>query len=164
MPKPDVMPVECIYDHDLERHDLERIVDTLHPEDILAALQEQIGDPRLQYDICIRFVGLEEGRVLNAQYRHKDYPTNVLSFPNTVKPPFAEAAAGLLGDIAICWPVVEEEAQMQSKSTRAHATHLIVHGILHLLGFDHAEEEQASVMEAHEVRILSALEFPDPYA
>lgn len=105
--------------------------------------------------VTVRFVGEEEGRELNCAYREKDYPTNVLSF--------AYSAVPLCGDLVVCVPVVEREALQQGKTVSAHFAHLIVHGMLHLQGYDHVTDTDASVMEACERDILSELGYPDPY-
>jgi len=107
--------------------------------------------------LTVRFVEGVEGRTLNAGYRGKDYATNVLSFPYETEPV-------LLGDLVLCWPVVQEEAAAQGKSVEAHCAHLIVHGILHLQGWEHEEDAEADEMEAEERTILAALGYPDPYA
>ena len=108
--------------------------------------------------ITIRFVDAEEGQALNRDYRHKDYATNVLSFPY-------EAEPALSGDLVVCVPVVEREANEQAKAADAHYAHLIVHGILHLRGYDHeTSAEDAQRMEALERDILAGLGYPDPYA
>lgn len=111
-------------------------------------------------ELSIRIAGAREGRSLNRHYRGRDYATNVLSFP-------AELPEGvrspLLGDIVICAMVVAREAREQHKPLRDHYAHLTVHGVLHLLGFDHASEPQARRMEALETAILAALDIPDPY-
>ena len=102
-----------------------------------------------------------EGRALNRDYRHKDYATNVLSFP--VELPEG-VAVDWLGDLVLCAPVVAQEAISQGKTLRAHYAHLVVHGVLHLLGFDHQNERDAERMEAEERRILALLGIADPYA
>lgn len=107
--------------------------------------------------VTIRFVDRKEGRGLNADYRNKDYATNVLSFPYETEPV-------LLGDLVLCWPVVEEEASAQDISTESHCAHLVVHGILHLQGWDHETDEEAEEMETEEREILATLGYPDPYA
>lgn len=111
-------------------------------------------------EVAIRLVGESEGHELNLTYRGKDYATNVLSFP-------AELPAGvdlpILGDIVICAPVVQREARVQGKDCRAHFAHLTVHGVLHLLGFDHEDPREAQSMEALERDILASLGFDDPY-
>ncbi|HEY9112791.1 MAG TPA: rRNA maturation RNase YbeY, partial [Rhodanobacteraceae bacterium] len=110
--------------------------------------------------LSIRIVGAREGRALNLQYRGKDYATNVLSFP-------AELPRGvvlpLLGDLAICAPVVAREARDQGKARRDHYAHLTVHGMLHLLGFDHQNARDAARMEKLETGILAKLGIADPY-
>ena len=107
--------------------------------------------------ITIRFVDEEEGRALNRDFRHKDYATNVLTFPYETEPV-------LCGDLVICRPVVEREAREQEISPEAHCAHLIVHGVLHLQGYDHETgDEDAEQMEALESAILEALGFEDPY-
>ena len=112
-------------------------------------------------ELSIRIVGMREGRVLNRQYRGKDYATNVLSFP--VELPRG-VTSPLLGDLVICAPVVAREAREQGKSPRDHYAHLTAHGVLHLLGFDHQDERDAVRMEALETRILAELGIADPYA
>jgi probable rRNA maturation factor len=111
--------------------------------------------------LSIRIVGAREGRALNLQYRGKDYATNVLSFP--VELPRG-VASPLLGDLVICAPVVAREAREQHKAPRDHYAHLTVHGVLHLLGFDHQNERDATRMETLETRILATLGIADPYA
>ena len=112
---------------------------------------------RIAGDLTIRIVDEAE---LNCRYRGKDKSTNVLSFPydgDMLDVP-------VLGDIVICGPVVMREAAEQGKEPRAHWAHLVVHGCLHLLGYDHVQESEAEVMEARERKILAGLGFPDPYA
>ncbi len=101
-----------------------------------------------------------EGRELNQQYRGKDYATNVLSFPFEAPP---GVDLGLLGDLVICAGVVEREAREQNKSREAHWAHLVIHGMLHLQGYDHQEPDEAETMENLEVHLLAELGFPDPY-
>jgi probable rRNA maturation factor len=108
-------------------------------------------------EVTVRFVDADEGRVLNRDYRNKDYATNVLSFP------YASAPA-VAGDLVVCLPVVLREAQEQNKPSAFHFAHLIVHGMLHLQGYDHETGDQdADRMEAREREILAALGYPDPY-
>jgi probable rRNA maturation factor len=107
--------------------------------------------------ITVRLVDAEEGQELNRDYRGKDYATNVLSFPYDVEPV-------VCGDLVLCAPVVAREADEQGKTLEAHYAHLIVHGLLHLQGYDHETgETQARQMEDHERTILAALGFTDPY-
>ena len=116
---------------------------------------------RKSTELSIRLVEAEEGRRLNRDYRGKDYATNVLSFP-------VELPEGvilpLIGDLAVCAPVVAREAAEQRKAPRDHWAHLTVHGVLHLLGHDHVHECEAEAMEALERRILESLGIADPYA
>ena len=119
-----------------------------------------LGAEHAGAELSVRIVDEPEMRALNARYRHKDYPTNVLSFPAGL-PPGVDVP--LLGDIVVCAPVVNREAAEQHKAARAHWAHMLVHGTLHLLGHDHERARDAAVMEALEVRILAGLKFPDPY-
>ncbi|MCL2022549.1 MAG: rRNA maturation RNase YbeY [Betaproteobacteria bacterium] len=107
-------------------------------------------------EVTIRLVSAEEGRQLNLQYRGRDYPTNVLSFPYGLPSEIA-------GDLALCPAVVEREAVEQKKSLEAHYAHLTVHGVLHLQGYNHENVAEAEIMETREREILEALGFPDPY-
>jgi probable rRNA maturation factor len=111
-------------------------------------------------ELAIRVVGLEEGQALNRDYRGKDYATNVLSFPAELPP---GVALPLIGDLAICAPVVAREAAEQGKPPAHHWAHMTVHGVLHLLGFDHVADTDAQRMESLETRVLASLGIPDPY-
>ena len=113
------------------------------------------GRGRERGELALRIVGNAESRSLNRRYRNKDKPTNVLSFPSD--------APGVLGDLVICAPVVSREAREQGKAAAAHWAHMVVHGVLHLLGFDHIRPADAKVMERRERAILARLSFPDPY-
>jgi probable rRNA maturation factor len=112
----------------------------------------------LEHDasVTVRIVGQAEGRALNRSYRGKDYATNVLTFV------FREAAP-FEGDLAICAPVVAREARVQGKSVTAHYAHLVVHGMLHLQGYDHESDEDAVIMERIETEIVTGLGYPAPY-
>lgn len=112
-------------------------------------------------ELAIRLVDAKEGRILNREYRGKDYATNVLSFPAELPP---GVKLPLIGDLAICAPVVAREAAEQGKAPRDHWAHLTVHGVLHLLGYDHVDDAEAEAMEALETRILAGLGIADPYA
>ncbi|PCJ38737.1 MAG: rRNA maturation RNase YbeY [Moraxellaceae bacterium] len=118
------------------------------------------AQPSAAFDITVRVVSNDEAKQLNSTYRNKDYATNVLSFP-------FEAPEGvqvnLLGDIVICSSVVNKEAQEQHKTAQSHWAHLTIHGTLHLLGFDHIDDNDAHEMEAIEVNAMAKLGFPDPY-
>ncbi|VAX12492.1 Metal-dependent hydrolase YbeY, involved in rRNA and/or ribosome maturation and assembly [hydrothermal vent metagenome] len=117
-------------------------------------------EQRENIELTLRIVDEAESMALNHQYRHKDYATNVLSFTYDIP---AEVEIELLGDLVICAPVVQREAAEQGKSEQAHWAHMIVHGLLHLLGFDHLNDADAKEMEAHEISILMQLEFTNPY-
>ena len=107
-------------------------------------------------ELTVRFVEAEEGRRLNAQFRGKDYATNVLTFPYAREPVLA-------GDIVLCLPVVLREAAQQGRPAAAQFAHLVVHGMLHLQGYDHETGDDARAMEHKERGILARLGFPDPY-
>jgi probable rRNA maturation factor len=106
--------------------------------------------------VTIRIVGSREGRLLNRNYRKKDYATNVLTF-------VFHASAPLEGDLAICAPVITREAREQRKTVAAHYAHMIVHGLLHLQGYDHETVREARLMEARERALLAGFGYPDPY-
>lgn len=149
----------------------------------LEALAERAGRATLAIlglpvaGFSISLMGCDDARiaVLNADFRGKPTPTNVLSWPSEERgPEFVGEAPELpdpgdpddpdpLGDIAIAWETCAREAEAQGKPMTDHVTHLIVHGILHLLGYDHIEDEDAALMEALEVRILASLGVSDPY-
>lgn len=111
-------------------------------------------------EVTVRIVDESESQQLNFDYREKDKPTNVLSFPFQC-PPGIELP--LLGDLVICAAVVAKEAKEQQKTLNAHWAHMVVHGSLHLLGFDHINDDDAAEMEAEEIQILAELGFADPY-
>jgi len=111
-------------------------------------------------ELVIRIVGEAEGAALNSTYRHKPGPTNVLSFPAEIP---AGVPLAVLGDLVICAPVVQREAREQGKAAEAHWAHMVIHGCLHLLGFDHVTEAQAAEMEPLESTLLAGLGFADPY-
>ncbi len=116
----------------------------------------QAGDAQ----VSIRIVDEAESQSLNKRYRGKDYPTNVLSFPMDI--PEALGIA-MLGDLVICAPVVEREARDQHKDTKSHWAHMVIHGMLHLQGYDHVEDEQAEEMERLEIQLMQQLGYTDPY-
>ena len=106
--------------------------------------------------MTIRIIGTDEARTLNREYRGRDYATNVLTFDYGGDPV-------LEGDIALCAPVVAEEARQQRKAVGAHWAHLVVHGVLHVQGYDHDNDADAARMEARETQIVTELGYPDPY-
>jgi probable rRNA maturation factor len=112
-------------------------------------------------EVCVHLVGDADIQVLNAQWRGVDAPTNVLSFPAVEPARLGEAR--LLGDVLIAFETVSREAEHERKALRDHYRHLVVHGFLHLLGFDHVEDGQAEAMEALETRVLARLGVADPY-
>jgi probable rRNA maturation factor len=111
----------------------------------------------------VRVVGPTESRRLNSRFRGRDKPTNVLSFPAAPIPASPASATRPLGDLVICPHVLRAEAREQQKSLRAHWAHLVVHGALHLIGYDHERESEASRMERREIRVLRSLGFANPY-
>lgn len=113
-------------------------------------------------ELTVRIVGEAESRELNAGWRGKDRPTNVLAFPGG-EPDLPGGADYPLGDLVVCAPVVAREAAEQGKSAAAHWCHMIVHGTLHLAGYDHQTPEEAARMEGLEREILAELGYPDPY-
>jgi probable rRNA maturation factor len=112
-------------------------------------------------ELSVRIVDTDEGRALNRDYRDKDYATNVLSFPAELPP---GVPLPILGDLVLCAPVIAREAEEQGKPLKHHYAHMLVHGVLHLLGHDHMDEAEAEAMEAIEREVLAGLGIPDPYA
>jgi probable rRNA maturation factor len=132
------------------------------------AASDEARARRTNANLTIRVVGAAESRALNRTWRGKDQPTNVLSFPSGdfsagMRDAPATAGRALLGDLAICAPVVKREAREQDKPAKAHWAHMVVHGVLHLLGYDHENDRDASVMEAREVAILGRFGYSNPY-
>jgi probable rRNA maturation factor len=111
-------------------------------------------------DVSVYIVDEAESQALNLQYRGQDKPTNVLSFPADIP---AEVGIPLLGDLVICAPVIAREAQEQNKHADAHWAHMFIHGTLHLLGYDHIENDAAETMEALETTLMAQLGFAAPY-
>jgi len=111
-------------------------------------------------ELSVLLAGRARSRALNARYRGRDRATNVLSFP---LPPSASAFGGLLGELVICPAVLQQEARAQHKSVRAHWAHMVVHGVLHLIGYDHEQSAAAQRMERREIRVLRRLGFANPY-
>jgi probable rRNA maturation factor len=130
-------------------------------EAVLGAVPVRDGgpEPAGPGELCVRLVDEAESAALNGQYRHGTGPTNVLSFPAEVHLPDLR----VWGDIVICVPLVQTEAAAQGKAFAAHFTHLVVHGVLHLLGYDHQSAAEAEQMETLEKRILGRFGVADPY-
>ena len=119
-----------------------------------------LGSMRRPAVLSVRIVGRARSRSLNSRYRHRDKPTNVLSFGGAGTVPDGRC---FLGELVMCAPVVAAEARSQGKTRESHWAHLTVHGVLHLLGFDHEVPGKALKMEAREIQILDRLGFSDPY-
>lgn len=117
---------------------------------------------RKRGEVTIRLVGKKEIQALNKTYRHKDKPTNILSFRSEL-PKDLPLKIPLLGDLVICSAIVNEEAKEQGKAPEAHWAHIVIHGALHLLGYDHESEADALLMEGKEIRLLKACGFSNPY-
>ena len=119
----------------------------------------QSSRPAREGEVCVRVVDEDESRRLNRDYRHRDAPTNVLSFPAAIDLPDAL----VWGDVVVCAPVVQREADAQGKPYEGHFAHVVVHGVLHLLGYDHQAAAAAAAMEKLEIRILDGFGISDPY-
>ncbi len=129
-----------------------------------AAFEAAGKSPAGEAQMTLRLVEEAEIVQLNRDYRHKTAPTNVLSFPFELPQGVSPSeCGGELGDVVICAPVVRREAAQQGKTAESHWAHMVVHGVLHLLGYDHVTEAEAERMEPLEVRILAALGFASPY-
>jgi probable rRNA maturation factor len=119
-----------------------------------------LAPSKKKYEFVIRIVGVKEITKLNKEYRKKNQPTNILSF--NFSPP-TNIKTNLLGDLVICAPMVKLEAKLQHKTIKAHFAHLTIHGILHLLGYDHYTPKDAEKMEKLEIKILKQLGFANPF-
>jgi probable rRNA maturation factor len=144
--------------------DMQKRVRTWSPRraDITAWTNAALGRRARNREVGVRVVGRAESRKLNSRYRGKDYATNVLSFPAS-SIPVSGPALMPLGDLVICPQVLRSEAREQQKSLRAHWAHLVVHGALHLIGYDHERSADARRMERREVTVLRRLGFTNPY-
>ena len=132
------------------------------------ALMQKWAEQALMSDVdaqvSLQVVDVDESQQLNNEYRGKDKPTNVLSFPMDLPAELiAEMEQLMLGDLVVCAQVVAEESQQQNKTTEAHWAHMLVHGMLHLQGYDHIEDDEAEKMEQQEIEILHQLGFENPY-
>jgi probable rRNA maturation factor len=119
-----------------------------------------LADINHDTEIVVRIVDEQESAELNEQYRHKQGPTNILSFPVEIPDGID---LDLLGDLVVCAPVLAQEAAQQDKPIAHHWAHIIIHGVLHLLGYDHLDDEQAEDMESKEIALLHQLNIPNPY-
>ncbi len=149
--------------------DIQRISEIETPSDkqllqwyqcLLQLLREQQRCSLDNIEITLRIVDIEEIKQLNRDYRGKDTPTNILSFPFDPPP---EVSLPLLGDLVVCAKVVMTEAREQGKDLSSHWVHLLIHGVLHLLGYDHQEEEEAEQMENLEITLLEKMGYVNPY-
>ena len=131
------------------------------PQSIERWVSAALNNQRDSTELSIRIVDTEEGQALNEQFRGSTGATNVLSFPFENESP---EPLPLIGDIVICAPVVLKEANEQNKTLNAHWAHMIIHGVLHLLGYDHQNENDANLMESLETEIMQGLGFPPPYS
>ena len=131
------------------------------PQSIERWVGAAIGNQRESTELSVRIVDAEEGQALNEQFRGSTGATNVLSFPFENESP---QPLPLIGDIVICAPVVAKEAREQNKALNAHWAHMMIHGVLHLLGYDHQNENDANLMESLETEIMQGLGFPPPYS
>ncbi|KRB88496.1 rRNA maturation RNase YbeY [Noviherbaspirillum sp. Root189] len=134
-----------------------RLKDLIPRTDIRRWVQAALFAPA---ELTIRFVNADEGRVLNREYRGKDYATNVLTFAYTED----EESEVTQADIILCTDVLQREADEQKKSVQAHTAHLVVHGVLHAQGYDHETDDEATEMEQLEIEILTSLGETNPYA
>ncbi|MEO1917994.1 MAG: rRNA maturation RNase YbeY [Candidatus Thioglobus sp.] len=134
---------------------------SINEKNLKDALQQVMTDlGKGNSELLIRIVDKTEIQNLNKTYRHKDQATNVLSFPSDLPKEIDEA---ILGDVVICTDVVTDEAKAQNKTFDEHLTHMAIHGILHLMGYDHIDETEASVMESLEIKILEKIGIANPY-
>jgi len=147
---------------DVVRHDgaWDEIAEQMLARASRAALAEAPALPAGDYELTILLTGDEEMRALNRTWRGKDAPTNVLSFPASE----SLSGPGLLGDVALACETIRDEARERNLALKDHVSHLVVHGVLHLLGFDHATDAEAERMEAIERTALASLGIADPYA
>ncbi len=125
-----------------------------------ALLEESQNTLHGEYELTVRIVDKDEIQTLNKTYRHQDKPTNVLSFPFEAPP---QIQLPLLGDLVICHDVVVDEAHQQQKTIAQHWAHIVIHGVLHLKGYDHIDDSDAEIMEALEIQILDKLNICNPY-
>lgn len=150
------MTYDITIQHTTDKHSVP--ANTLLRHYAKAALQRKLQAAELN----IRIVSIPDITELNTTYRHKQGPTNILSFPFDA-PPDIDFGVPILGDLVICADIVNKEAEDQGKTKEAHWAHMVIHGVLHLLGYDHENDQDAEKMEALEIIILEKLDFPNPY-
>ena len=119
-----------------------------------------LSNPQEQHEVVIRIVDEKESAALNQQYRHKNGATNILSFPFEAP---EHINSPLLGDLVICAPILEQQAIQQQKKLQHHWAHIVIHGLLHLCGYDHIDDTEAEEMEAKEIALLKQLNINNPY-
>lgn len=146
------------------------IAAALRANDIDVVLKNNAATPLKTLEIAVKFVTAKESATLNSYYRHKNCPTNILSFPcyeekeiTAILSHQSKADAITLGDLAICLPIVKQEAREQHKDCLAHLAHLIIHGALHLVGHTHATTRRAKAMETREIAALEKSGYENPY-
>ncbi|MDN2662958.1 rRNA maturation RNase YbeY [Psychromonas sp. 14N.309.X.WAT.B.A12] len=153
--------MELYVDLQLASEDQQALPDLAQLEKWVSAAIIKVSDHKRDLaELTVRIVDCEESQQLNADYRGKDKPTNVLSFPFQNPPGIT---LPLLGDLVVCKAVVEQEATEQQKPLISHWAHMLIHGTLHLLGYDHIEDEEAEVMEGIETELMIELGYSDPY-
>lgn len=129
-------------------------------QDLQTWIDTALHDYTPDTEIVVRIVDESESAALNSQYRHKQGATNILSFPADLP---EELELDLLGDLVVCAPVLEREAHEQHKLLQHHWAHILIHGVLHLLGYDHLNDKDAEDMETKEIALLKTLDIPNPY-
>lgn len=149
--------------HYIEIQDVVNSIGQPNPQQIQSWVDTALEELDRETEIVVRIVDEQESAQLNECYRHKLGPTNVLSFPFEMPEGLQDLEPNLLGDLVICAPVVEREALEQHKKVEHHWAHMIVHGVLHLLGYDHNDDEEAELMESKEIAILKKLKINNPY-
>jgi probable rRNA maturation factor len=148
-----VFDISILIEHLAWQNALENIEETC--ENTLIAASKFIDNMPKHTGVAVLLTSDEEIRQLNKQFRHKDSATNVLSFPND--------SDDYIGDMAMAWQTINKEAQAQDKSLIDHIKHLLIHGFLHLLGYDHIKDDEAEAMESLEIKILASMKINNPY-
>ena len=152
-----VMPIELQVANEC---DFEEIPEKAWFDEWFGVVLDEIADERKNLEVSVRICGVDESRFLNLNYRSIDKPTNVLSFPADIE---SEEFSHVLGDLVICWDLLIAESRGQNKTLMDHASHLLIHGLLHLLGFTHEKDNLATQMEKIEIEILGKRNISNPY-